>query len=70
MHIRTMQYESAKIFRQILVFMTVTSNSPNFLPANFSRYTVLTILFLQCRNSQLHALCVWLVKGALIKFIV
>ena len=27
-------------FRQILVFTTVTSNSPNFLPAKFSCYTV------------------------------
>jgi len=40
-HIQTMQYESAKIFfHQILVFMTVMSNLPNFLPAKFSRYTV------------------------------
>ena len=38
-HIRTMQYESAN-FSQILVFTTVTSNSPIFLPAKFSRYTV------------------------------
>jgi len=29
-----------KNFRQILVFTTVTSNSPNFWPAKFSRYTV------------------------------
>ena len=33
-------WKRKKIFRQILVFMTVTSNSPNFFARQFSRYGI------------------------------
>jgi len=36
--------KAQKIFCQILVFTTVMSNLPNFLPAKFSRYTVSKII--------------------------
>ena len=45
--------KTQNFFRQILVFMTVTSNSPNFLPAKFSRYMVSAKL---ARNRQQHSI--------------
>ena len=43
--------KAQNLFRQILVFTTLMSNSPNFLPAKFSRYTVIC-LSLFCVSSK------------------